>query len=105
MSLTTDGGFGNCVVVKQGGAVAGKSDTAATGVAASAAAASNTTTADGSSCASGKKGNKNGTAKADRRAVVCLSAPVTSIVLIYHFPPQGSRAARAYLEAILAETE
>jgi len=86
MSLTTDGGFGNCVVVKQGGAAAGKSDTAATGVAPSAAAASNTTTADGSSCASGKKGDKNGTAKADRRAV-------------------GSRAARAYLEAILAETE
>ena len=105
MSLTTDGGFGNCVVVKQGGAAAAKSGTAATGVAASAAAASNSTTTDGSSCASGKKGNDNGAAKTDRRAVVCLSAPVISTVLIYHLPSQGSRAARAYLEAILAEME
>jgi len=71
MSLTTDGGFGNCVVAQQGGAAS-----AATG-----AAAGNATVAAG-----GKQSGKNTAAKADRRAI-------------------GSRAARAYLEAILAEMQ
>jgi len=39
MSMTTDGGFGNCVVVKQGGAVAGNSTSAPTGAVAAAGGA------------------------------------------------------------------
>ena len=104
MSLTTDGGFGNCVVAQQGGTAAGKSSTVATGVAASGAAAGNATTADISSCPSDKKGKKNDAVKNDRRAVVCLSTSVTSICplcSLYFLPPQGSRAARAYLDTIL----
>jgi len=69
MSMTTDGGFGNCVVVKQGGAAAGNSTSAATGAVAAAG---------------GAKDASNNSTKLDSRAV-------------------GTRAARAYLEGLIAE--
>jgi len=83
VALQTKGGFGNCVVVQQGGA-AGNSTADATSAGGNSTVTPAGGASNGTASADGSKTGKNKGAKGDRRAI-------------------GSRAARAYLEAILAE--
>lgn len=82
MSFTTDGGFGNCVVGQQGGAAGAQAGNATAPATGTGVAAGNSTATGGGSLASGKAAMKKVAARNDPRAV-------------------GSRAARAYLEALL----
>jgi len=88
VALQTKGGFGNCVVVQQGGAAgaAGNSTADATSAGGNSTVTPAGGASNGTASADGSKTGKKKGAKRDRRAI-------------------GSRAARAYLEAILAEME